>query len=149
MFQGRFDHTIDDKGRLSVPRAFRSELEGTGENPPMLLIQPDHIALFPRERWNAKLQRLTTMDEWDPNGQRLRRLYGANSQAAPIDPQGRILLPAWMRDQAGLEGKAIVSGALDYVELWSPARFEQQLASTLANLDEIQRMVDSAHRSTR
>jgi len=54
-----------------------------------------------------------------------------------------------MRDHAGLESKVILAGVLDRVEIWSPARFEENQAATIVNLDDIQRSVDQAHRSTR
>jgi MraZ protein len=149
MFRGRYDHTIDGKGRLSVPRAFRGELEGGGENPPMLVLQKDHISLFPAEAWGAAEQRLKDLPEFDPDAQRLRRFFLAGSQPCPVDPQGRILVPAFMRDHADLGAKVILAGVIDRVEIWSPARFEQNQAATIANLDGIQRAVDQAYRSPR
>lgn len=149
MFRGRYDHTIDDKGRLSIPRVFRSGLEGGGENPPMLSIQKDHVALFPAEEWAAAARRLKSLPEFDPDAQRLRRFFSAGSHPSPVDPQGRILVPGFMRDHAGLESKVILAGVLDRVEIWSPSRFEENQAATIVNLESIQRSVDQAHRSTR
>lgn len=149
MFRGRYDHTIDGKGRLSIPRVFRGELEGGGENPPMLVTQKDHIALFPADAWTAAEGRLKDLPEYDPDAQRLRRFFSAGSVPCPVDPQGRILVPGFMRDHAGLDSKVILAGVLDRVEIWSPSRFEQNQAATIANLDEIQRSVDQARRSTR
>ncbi|MEZ4280093.1 MAG: division/cell wall cluster transcriptional repressor MraZ [Myxococcota bacterium] len=149
MFRGRYDHTIDGKGRLSIPRVFRGGLEGGGENPPMLVIQKDHIALFPAEEWASAERRLRALPEFDPDAQRLRRFFSAGSQPCPVDPQGRILVPGFMREHAGLESKVVLAGVLDRVEIWSPARFEENQAATIVNLDEIQRTVDQANRSTR
>jgi len=149
MFRGRYDHTMDGKGRLSIPRAFRGELEGAGENPPMLVIQKDHISLFPAAEWTAQEQRLKALPEFDPDAQRLRRFFLAGSQPCPVDPQGRILVPAFLRDHAGLDSKVILAGVIDRVEIWSPARFEQNQAATIGALDEIQRSVDQSHRGSR
>lgn len=149
MFRGRYDHTIDGKGRLSVPRMFRGELEGDGENPPMLVMQKDHISLFPAEAWAAAELRLKGLSEFDPDSQRLRRFFLAGSQTCPVDPQGRILVPSFMRDHADLGTKVVLAGVIDRVEIWSPSRFEQNQAATIANLDGIQRAVDQASRSPR
>lgn len=149
MFRGRYDHTIDGKGRLSVPRAYRGELEGAGENPPVLVMQKDHIALFPAEAWVAQERRLKDLPEFDPDVQRLRRFILSGSQPCPVDPQGRVLIPNFLRDHAGLDTKVILAGVLDRVEIWSPARFDQSQAATIANLDSIQRSVDQIHRSPR
>lgn len=115
----------------------------------MLVIQKDHIALFPAEEWAAKEHRLRDLPEFDPDAQSLRRFFSAGSQPCPVDPQGRVLVPAFLRDHAGLDNKVIIAGVLDRVEIWSPARFEQNQAATIANLDGIQRTVDPSHRSIR
>ena len=149
MFRGRHDHTIDAKGRLSIPRVFRGELEGGEDKPPMLVIQKDHISLFPADAWTAKEQRLQTLSEFDPDAEQLRRFFMSGSQPCPVDPQGRILVPSFLRDHAGLDTKVIMAGVIDRVEIWSPSRFERNQAATIANLDGIQRAVDQSHRSTR
>jgi MraZ protein len=146
MFRGRHDHTIDAKGRLSIPRVFRGELEGGGESPPMLVNQRDHLALFPATEWAAIEQRLLEMSPLDPDAQRLRRFYASGSVPCPIDSQGRILVPGFLRDHAGLDGKVIVAGVLERVEIWSPAKFEASQADTMHELDQIQRTVDQSDR---
>jgi MraZ protein len=147
MFRGRHDHTIDAKGRLSIPRAFRGELVGGGENPPMLVNQKDHLALFPAETWAAIEQRLIEMSSLDPDAQRLRRFYASGSVPCPVDPQGRILVPNYLRDHARLDNKVIVAGAFERIEIWSPTRFEESHAATVLGLDDIQRSVDHIDRT--
>ena len=147
MFRGRHDHTIDAKGRLSIPRVFRGELVGGGDSPPMLVNQRDHLALFPANEWAAIEQRLTEMSSLDPDAQRLRRFYASGSVPCPIDTQGRILVPGFLREHASLDNKVIVAGVLDRVELWRPAKFEASQAETMHELDDIQRTVDQTARS--
>ena len=147
MFRGRHDHTIDAKGRLSIPRVFRGELVGGGESPPMLVNQRDHLALFPANEWAAFEQRLLDSSSLDPDAQRLRRFYASGSVPCPVDSQGRILVPGFLRDHANLEKEVIVAGVLERVEIWSPAKFESSQASTMHELDDIQRTVDQTRRS--
>ncbi len=147
MFRGRHDHTIDAKGRLSIPRVFRGELVGGGESPPMLVNQKDHLALFPAEEWAKEEQGLLDMSRLDPDAQRLRRFYATGSVPCPIDPQGRILVPSFLRDHADLVKNVIVAGVLERVEIWSPSRFEESHTSTVYGLDDIQRSVDSGRRA--
>ena len=114
MFRGRHDHTIDAKGRLSIPRVFRGELVGGGESPPMLVNQRDHLALFPAGEWAAFEQRLLDSSALDPDAQRLRRFYASGSVPCPLDSQGRILVPGFLRQHAGLDNnKVIVAGVLN------------------------------------
>jgi MraZ protein len=147
MFRGRHDHTIDAKGRLSIPRVFRGELVGGGDSPPMLVNEKDHLALFPAEVWAAEEQRLIEMSSLDPDAQRLRRFYATGSVPCPVDSQGRILVPAFLRDHAGLEKNVIVAGVLERIELWSPSRFEEGQAMTVHGLEDIKRSVNQGGRA--
>ena len=147
MFRGRFDHSIDSKGRLAIPRAFRDDLTGGEDNPPMLVNQQGHLALYPAQEWEAFEQQLRSMPRFDPAAQRLRRFFGSGSVACPIDSQGRILVPAYLREHAALEDKVIVAGVFDAVELWNPARFETAQSEITHGLDDIQRTVEEQPRS--
>jgi len=138
---------MDAKGRLSIPRVFRDELESGGENPPMLVNERDHLALYPAQEWSSFEQELREKSPLDPDVQRLRRFYASGSVPCPIDSQGRILVPGFLRDHAGLDQKVIVAGVLDYVEIWSPVKFEASQAATLHELDDIRRSVDQSNRS--
>ena len=142
MFRGRHDHTIDAKGRLSIPRVFRGELVGAGESPPMLVNEKDHLALFPAETWAAEEQRLMEMSSLDPDAQRLRRFYATGSVPCPVDTQGRILVPGFLRDHAGLEKNVIVAGVLERIEIWSPSRYESGLTETVMGLEDIKRSLN-------
>ena len=147
MFRGRHDHTIDAKGRLSIPRVFRGELVGGGDSPPMLVIQKDHLALYPASEWADFEQRLRDSSKLDPDAQKLRRFYAPGTVPSAIDSQGRIPVPAFLREHAGLESKVIIAGVFDYVEIWNPAKFEASQAETMHELDHIQRTVDQHQRS--
>jgi len=144
MFRGRFDHTIDSKGRLSIPRVFRGELVAGEESPPMLVNKKDHLALYPAEVWAAEEQRLTAKSSLDPDAQKLRLFYASGSVACPVDSQGRILVPAFLRDHASLDNKVIVAGVYEHIEIWSPSRFAEKQAQTIHDFDDIQRAVDQA-----
>lgn len=138
---------MDGKGRLSVPSVFRNELIGDGEGPPMLVNQRDHLALFPAKEWAAIEEKLLAMSSLDPDAQRLRRFYASGSVPCPVDSQGRILVPAFLREHADLDSKVTVAGVLERVEIWNPARFDASHAGTMHELDDIQRTVEPNPRS--
>lgn len=144
MFRGRFDHTIDAKGRLSIPRVFRGELVAGEESPPMLVNKKDHLALYPAEVWAAEEQRLAAKSSLDPDAQKLRLFYASGSVACPVDTQGRILVPAFLREHASLDSKVIVAGVYEHIEVWNPSRFAEKQAQTIHEFDDIQRAVDQA-----
>ncbi|MBC8186975.1 MAG: division/cell wall cluster transcriptional repressor MraZ [Proteobacteria bacterium] len=147
MFRGRHDHTIDAKGRLSIPRVFRGELVAGEESPPMLVNQKDFLALYPAKVWAVLEQNLIEKSSLDPAAQNLRRFYAAGSVPCPVDTQGRVLVPTFLREHASLDGKVVVAGVLEHIEIWNPSRFAENLSSTIHGFDDIQRSVDQNNRS--
>lgn len=113
----------------------------------MLVNERDHLALYPAKEWAEFERELLSRSPLDPDAQRLRRFYAAGSVPCPIDSQGRILVPAFLRDHAELDQKVIVAGVLEYVEIWSPAKFESSQTNTLNELDDLRRTVDRSDRS--
>jgi len=108
----------------------------------MLVNQKDHLALFPAEEWAKEEQGLLEMSRLNPDAQRLRRFFSTGSVPCPIDTQGRILVPGFLRDHAGLVKNVIVAGVLERIEIWSPSRFEESQTTTVYGLEDIQRSVD-------
>ncbi len=113
----------------------------------MLVIQKDHLALYPASEWADFEQRLRDSSKLDPDAQKLRRFYAPGTVPSAIDSQGRIPVPGFLREHAGLESKVIIAGVFDYVEIWNPAKFEASQAETMHELDHIQRTVDQNQRS--
>lgn len=124
-FVGRFEHSLDAKGRVILPSKFRAAFERGGylaEN------REGCLALWTPaefERQMAAMQARAAAGRTDRNR---ARLWAANSHEVEIDRQGRMAIPAHLRDFAGLEGDVLVHGAIDRVELWSPSVWEQRVA---------------------
>ena len=102
MFRGRFQHTIDPKGRLSIPARFRDALAQFGEH---LVVVPNEHALevHPLEEWQRIEDRLNSQSLFSPEVRQLSRLYISRARDAMVDGAGRVLLPPDTRKQAGLE----------------------------------------------
>ena len=125
MFRGRYQHTIDPKGRLSVPAKFRDVLaqyEGT------LIVVPNDNALevHPLEEWQRLENRINEQSQFDPEVRKLGRLYISRAKEVDLDGAGRVLLPPDSRQQAGL-GKdvTLVGPGRRYFEVWDRTRFEE------------------------
>ena len=144
MFRGRHEHTIDNKGRMSIPSGFRMEIQRRSEKPPILTNYRDHLALHPADEWAETEKDLLGKSDLNPDVQRYRRFIVSGAVECPIDNQGRILIPAYLREHAGLKNKAMLAGVLDRIEIWDPARFAENHQLTLHRLDEIQDRVDKA-----
>jgi MraZ protein len=125
MFRGRYQHSIDPKGRLSVPAKFRDVLaqyEGT------LIVVPNDNALevHPLEEWQRLENRINEQSQFDPEVRKLGRLYISRAKDVDLDGAGRILLPPDSRQQAGL-GKdvTLVGPGRRFFEVWDRGRFDE------------------------
>ncbi len=123
MFLGRYEHTIDDKGRLTIPARYRELLEngayvtqGFDHN---LIVHP--VASF--EEMSARVNQLAFTD---PVARQLKRYIFSTAERCEIDKAGRILLPQFLREMAKVDGAVILVGAGAYFEIWSPAVWAQQ-----------------------
>ena len=139
---------MDTKGRLSVPSGFRMELQRRSEKAPVLTNLGDHLALYPADVWEQKEHELLEFSEMQPDVQDFQRYVVADANDAPLDAQGRILVPALLRNEAELGSKVLLAGVLQKIEIWNPERFEEKKRLTLRRLDEIQKSVDG-HRGPR
>jgi MraZ protein len=147
LFHGRHDHTIDGKGRLSVPKDFREELatrtrERRSEKPPMLIEYDDHLRLYPYPDWEDMVRNLDSKSNLQVDVQDFERLFVGGAMECAVDPQGRILVPPHMRTNAKLEGKVTLTGVRNKIEIWNTEQFEAKKRSTLGRWAEVQQNVD-------
>jgi MraZ protein len=144
-FRGRFDHTLDTKGRVSIPAGFRMEIQRLGgERAPILTRGKDHLLLYPAETFDDIERTLSSKSSLNPNVQRLQRIVIGGCTECGVDAQGRITIPAHFRDFADIAGKITLSGVLEKIEIWNHDRFEATQMLTLGNLEEIQIAVDQS-----
>jgi MraZ protein len=142
MFRGRHDHTIDTKGRLSIPTGYRQEILRRSEKPPVLTNYKNYLALYPYEDWLVIEQNLMTKSKLQPDVLAYTRFVISGSTECPIDSQGRILVPPALREHANLEKKVTIAGVLDCIEIWDTKLFETTKLETMSRLEEIQLSVD-------
>jgi MraZ protein len=141
MFRGRFVHTIDAKNRMSLPSGFRQELQRRSDQPAILTNAHECLNLFPYEDWLDFEERIVGIASVDPEAQAFARMVISGATPCPVDKQGRILVPPYLRDHAGLTREVTVAGVGPKIELWDTARFDANLAQTNARYDETARSV--------
>jgi MraZ protein len=128
MFRGRYQHTIDPKGRLSIPAKFREALVHYGDRAGDLIVVPNEHSLevHPLEEWQRIEEKLNAQPMFTPEVRQLSRLYMSRAMEASVDGAGRILLPPDTRKQAGLEKNVtLVGGGRRMFEVWDRPRFEE------------------------
>lgn len=121
-FLGSYAHQIDDKGRLSLPAAFRRDV---ADRPLVLVhVHGEALTLYPEETWVGVEARLRDLLRLQPESRPYVLKVTANALEVAPDKQGRVLVPQRMLDAVGIQGTALIVGVLDRIEIWNPARFE-------------------------
>ena len=125
MFIGTYEHTIDEKSRLTLPVRFR---EGLGDGVVLARGLDGNVAVYSRETWAMTVEaRISALDPLSREARELRRFFFSGAAESKVDRQGRILVPAVLTRHAGLEHDVVVAGNYDHLELWNPAAWEQHL----------------------
>ena len=133
-FLGSYQHQLDEKGRVSLPAPFRRE----AADQRFVLVQPypPALALYPEIEWGTVESRLSELQARGTE----ERLYVlsvlANAVEVTPDTQGRILIPAKLKEAAGLESSVLLVGAINKVELWSPEQFQATVTGRSSGPDQ-------------
>ncbi len=138
MFQGESSISIDDKGRMAIPTAYRDTLAAVCGNRLVIAYNPFDahcLWVFPAGEWERVRDQVNALSSFNPAHRELKRkLVGA---ATPIDPDGhhRVLLPPSLRQAAGIEKRAVLLGLGDKFELWSEDAHQKRVTSTISPED--------------
>ena len=125
VFRGRYEHTIDGKGRTSLPSRFRDVLTASGESRLIVTTGLDAcLVAYPLREWEAFEERLSRLPSFDPSVAMLKRIYVSGAIECDLDKLGRLLLPSSLRDHAGISRELLFAGMGKHIELWDKARFE-------------------------
>ncbi len=132
MFRGQFVHSIDAKGRVSLPARFRETLAADGDARMVATPAPFDPCLhvYPMRAWEEFEQKISELPRLDPNIVRFRRLYVSAAVECEIDRAGRVLVPPQLRDRAALAKDVLWAGMGRNIELWSKERWDAALAMT-------------------
>jgi MraZ protein len=120
VFTGEYRHTVDDKGRLAVPARFRAQLAGGAVISRWI---DGCLAIHDQAGWDALSTRVAALPLTDAAARLFQRQIFAGAFDAELDRQGRVLIPAYLRDEVGLAGEAVVAGIRDHAEIWAPKRW--------------------------
>lgn len=133
MFMGQYNHTVDAKGRLSIPSKFREQL---GDEFVVTKGMDGCLFVYDNENWSElqkKLMSLPTLTNKDARF--LNRYFLSGAMQVEVDKQGRILLPPTLRTSAGLERDVVLAGVGDRIEIWDQNKWEN--LETDMDMDEI------------
>jgi len=144
MLSGEYNVTLDDTGRIALPRCLRDVLE---KGQVVLTKGADScLWLYPAEQWKEQEQIiLKTTNRYSKEGRIIMQHFIGPQKELDMDKQGRILIPPTLRDHAGLSRECIILGQYDYVEIWAEDRYRAHLQSSTdvlnAGLEELGAMI--------
>ncbi len=128
MLRGNYAAKIDDKGRLKIPNAFRSLIEGThGKELFVTSITGEYVRIYPMPIWLAHEEKLATVPSTHPARLKFFDRVNYFGQTAEIDVQGRVLIHPRVRESAGMVGEVDVFGQYQWLDVWNHERFVAKL----------------------
>lgn len=148
MFRGLYEHSIDAKGRTSIPVRFRETLaemraDDEGARGVTHLIVTTGIdrclVAYPPTEWRAFEARLAALSQFDPAVVTLKRIYVAGATDCVIDRHGRLMIPPMLREYAGLTRDVVWAGMVTLIELWAKDHWNEQAVASRGQRDAIAR----------
>jgi len=137
VFRGNAPARIDEKGRLKVPNAFRSLLEGKyGRELFLTSLTGEYVRVYPMPVWLEIETKLAAMPSTNPSKLRFLDRVNYYGQSGELDVQGRILVPVRLRESATMAGDVDVLGQVDFLDIWNHDRFLTKLQREVYSDDD-------------
>jgi MraZ protein len=127
MFIGEYQHALDDKGRLAVPVKFRADLKAGAVVTRGL---DNCLFLYTKKAWSELATKLAKLPIAKANTRAFARLMLAGAMDVEIDGQGRMLVPDYLREYAGIKRQLVVAGLYDRLELWDQKKWQSYKKGT-------------------
>jgi MraZ protein len=135
MLLGEFEHTIDDKNRLTLPAKFRQALSGG------LIItrgMEGCLSCYPAADWQRLVEsRLARLDPLSKEGRQMHRYFYSGASEAEPDKQGRVMLPTSLARNAGIGRDVVVAGVGDHLEIWDRAAWRDHVKEFEGSAEDV------------
>jgi MraZ protein len=131
---------------MSIPSAYRTELESRSEQAPIVTTAYECLHLYPYEDWCEKEANIVENITEDLEAQSFQRMMISGATECPIDKQGRMLVPQYLRDHAGIDREVTIAGVGNRIEIWAKQRFDADLLKTQANYPDIAKKMSDLNR---
>jgi MraZ protein len=135
MLLGEYEHTLDDKNRLTLPARFR---QAFAEGIVVTRGMDGCLFAYTREAWeNMVGSRLATLNTLSQEGRRMQRFFFSGAIEAELDKQGRVGLPSALLEHAKLGRDLVVAGVYDHLEIWDRAAWRLELAEVEGSAEHV------------
>jgi len=137
MFRGRFEYTIDPKGRVSIPVKFRELLSEKYDDRLILTNFDRCLVAYPYEEWRVLEDKVGSLSMVKKEAKAFQRFFLSGAMECPIDKLGRILIPPTLRAYAQLEKSVVFAGLVKKFEIWSRERWAEEIVRSQENFEGI------------
>ncbi|HOZ36678.1 MAG TPA: division/cell wall cluster transcriptional repressor MraZ [bacterium] len=134
MFLGEYSHNIDDKNRLAIPAKFRFKLR---EGAVITRGLDNCLFLFTKKDWQVLVEKIGQLPLSQANARSFSRMMLMGAMEVSIDKLGRILIPDYLKQFAGLKKQVVVGGVLNRIEIWDEAKWQNYKNKAESNVEEV------------
>lgn len=134
MFIGEYTHSIDNKGRVIMPSAFR---DGLGEKFYVTKGMEGCVFVYDQEQWKALEEKTKTLRLTSKKARQFERIFYAPAREIEFDKQGRFVIPQNLREYAEIEGEATIIGVSSRIEIWDKNKYSEYMNSSQMDYDNI------------
>jgi MraZ protein len=119
MFRGSFEHSVDSKGRVSVPSKFREILAERYDGRLVLAMDLDRcLTVYPLEEWERLEEKIKDLPSMQKEVKDFMRFFFSSATECELDKQGRILIPPALRERSGINKSVVLVGIINKIEIW-------------------------------
>ena len=143
MLSGEYEHTLDEKNRLTLPARFRP---GFADGLVLTRGMDNSLSLFSKEEFSSVIEaRLSKLDPLSREGRLMHRFYFSGAVEAVPDKQGRVMVPQALLQSAGLEREVIVVGVFDHLEVWDRATWREYMKQVEESVEDAAERLAAQH----
>ena len=133
MFKGRYQHTMTEAGRISIPSKFREVCKYKYKDETFIITNFDKcLVAYPVKEWNEIENKVSGLPQFRNEVINFTRYLMGGAVDCPVDKQGRVLIPHSLRSYAGIDKEVVIIGMLTKFEIWSKERWEEESTKAFA-----------------
>ncbi len=144
MFYGEFEHSLDNKDRFIIPAKFREVLdEHCTENLFITRGLDGCLFVFTEEEWRTQETKFKTLPFTRKDARKFNRLFFSGACSVTVDKQGRVLLPKYLKDYAGITEEIVLIGVSNRIEIWDKKQWQEFYKTERGSFEDLaERIID-------
>jgi len=137
LFAGRYEYSIDDKSRVSIPAKFREALSQSADSRHILTNLDGCIAAYPYQEWLNIQDKVSTPSPMRKETRAFLRYFYSGATECSLDKLGRVLIPQTLKTDAHIQKNVVIIGVGKKIEVWAKEKWEELVRLATADPDQI------------